>query len=127
VGENIPQLYVSALAATARQLRDVVEGSEIEDPTMAGETISVRATDSEWERAADRWDRAAQEAVRALSESDVCEAAKLYRGLLGTNGDDEIVFPMPAACDEEGNRKSIAAVTPGDRSLPEGDRDRPFA
>lgn len=126
-GENVPQLYVSAVAATARHLRDVVEGAQIDDPTMPGKTISVRATDAEWERAADLWERAAHDAGRALGDSDVCEAAKLYRSLLGTNGDGEIVFPMPAACDEEGNRKSIAAVTPGDRSLPEGDRDRPFA
>jgi hypothetical protein len=127
VGENIPQLYVSSLAATATQLRGVVGGAQIEDPTMPGRNISVRATQDQWERAADLWEQAARDAATALSESDVCEAAKLYRSLLGTNGDGDIVFPMPAACDEDGNRKAIATVTPGDRSLPEGDRDRPFA
>jgi len=126
-GDNLPQLYVSAMESTAALLENVIAGDPVEDPTMPGAHISVRATNGEWEAAADRWSEAATDAGTALKEKDVCEAAKLYRALLGTNGDDEVVFPMPAACDEDGNRKTIAAITPGDRSLPEGDRDRPFA
>ncbi|MFN2487547.1 MAG: hypothetical protein ABR609_13245 [Acidimicrobiia bacterium] len=126
-GENIPQLYVAALGTTSERLRRVVEGEPLEDPTMPRRMISVWATDEQWERAADRWKQASQDAAKALGEDDVCEAAKLYRSLLGTNGDDEGVFPMPAACDEEGNRKRVVAITPEDRSLPAGDRDRPFA
>ena len=47
-----------------------------------------------------------------------------FRELLGKNGDNEIVFPMPAGYNEDGTKKTSSAsvITPGASKVPAGDR-----
>jgi len=121
-GENLPRLYVAAIEATSALLDAHMYGSVvIEDPSLPGTPLSVRATDAQLARAVRTWNDAATTARHALDTDDVCEAAKLYRGLFGTNEGDAQVFPWPAACKEDGTPKDLAGVRSGLREVPAGD------
>jgi hypothetical protein len=53
---SLPERYVGALASIADQLEAVVAGGDVEDPSMEGEVITVRATDQQMRTAdAARW------------------------------------------------------------------------
>ena len=49
------------------------------------------------------------------------KAAQGFRALLGKNGDDQIVFPMPPGHDEHGTKRA-SVITAGDRVVPAGSR-----
>lgn len=116
--------YVTALEAIADYLNDKVSwGRSLPDPTMPGETLSFRATDKQWETARDKFRSAATKAREAYDEPDAGKAAVAFRGLLGENGDGDLVFPMPAGYNEDGTKKESASlITPGAPNVPAGDR-----
>lgn len=114
-------LFTGALRSVATQLRAVVDGGDVEDPTMAGAVMSVRATDDEFSDAADVFDDLTAKAETALATEDRCAAAKAFRDIFGKNDDGDWVFEMPATCNDDGTPKSVAVISAGDRAVPAGD------
>lgn len=122
---NLTLAYVTALEAIADHLVDKAEwGRQLPDHTMPGHTLSFRATDTQWETAREKFRSAATTAREAYEEEDSGKAAVKFRALLGKNGDDEVVFPMPAGYNEDGTKKASAAsvITAGSSKVPAGDR-----
>lgn len=115
-------LFVGALRRIADKLAEVVAGGEVNDPTRTGEVIKVRASDDDFEKAAEEFAALATKAEEALETEDRCAAAKKFRDILGRNSDDEWVFAMPAACNEDGTARAVAVIAPGERHVPAGDR-----
>ena len=91
------------------------------DPTLAGHTISIRATDDELKAAMTRFADAAETGREALDEEDEGKAALAFQGLLGKNGDDETVFPMPPGFNKDGSKRAFA-ISAGARTVPAGTR-----
>ncbi|RPF20332.1 SMODS domain-containing nucleotidyltransferase [Myceligenerans xiligouense] len=124
--KNLTLGYVTALEAIADYLDDKVSwGKELPDHTMPGRTLSFRATDNQWETARDKFRAAATTARQAYVEEDSGKAAVKFRELLGENGDDDVVFPMPPGYNEDGVKEasaSAALITPGSSRVPAGDR-----
>lgn len=123
--DNLTLAYVTGLEAIADYLDDKVSwGKELPDYTMPGHSLSFRATDNQWETAQHKFRSAATNARDAYKEEDSGKAAVKFRELLGKNGDDEVVFPMPAGYNEDGTKKMSAAsvITPGSAKVPAGDR-----
>jgi hypothetical protein len=90
---------------------------------MPGQTLSFRATDKQWETARDKFKSAATRAREAYDELDSGRAALKFRALLGSNGDDVVIFPMAAGYNEDGTKKEYASsITPGSPLVPAGDR-----
>ncbi|MGI8711566.1 MAG: SMODS domain-containing nucleotidyltransferase [Acidimicrobiales bacterium] len=114
-------LFTGVLRSVATQLRDVVNGGDVEDPTMDGTVMSVRASDEEFGDAADAFEDLATMAGTALASDDRCAAAKEFRDILGKNDDGDWVFEMPATCNDDGTPKSVAVISAGDRAVPAGD------
>ncbi|MEE8601307.1 nucleotidyltransferase [Euzebya tangerina] len=125
-GDNLPTLFVAAMRSVADQLAEVVNGGDVEDPTMPGEYITVRVTDAQLLAAARKFAALADKAEGALGNDDLCGSALAFREVLGKNSDDEWVFPMPASCNDDGTRKAVATVsstaTAGDQDVPAGNR-----
>lgn len=117
-------VYVTGLEAIATYLDDKVNwGTSLPDPTMPGRTVTLRATDKQWEDARDKFAKAATKARDAYDEDDLGKAAVAFRELLGENGDGDTVFPMPAGYNEDGTKRAVAAlITPGESFVPAGDR-----
>lgn len=114
-------LFTSALRHIAGQLSLAVSGYPVLDPTMPGESISIRATDIQMRTAAKKFADLASKAEIALEAGD-CPAAKAYQEIFGRNDDKEWVFEMPARCNEDGTAKPSIAVSFGERTIPAGDR-----
>ncbi len=114
-------LFTSALRDIAEQLRLAAAGHEVQDPTMPGASISIRVTDVQMQTAVTKFTDLASKAEAAL-EADICPAAKAFQKIFGRNDDNELVFEMPAACNEDGTSKSLIAISPGDRTIPAGNR-----
>lgn len=116
--------YVTALEAIADYLDEKVSwGKSLPDPSLPGYSLSFRATEKQWESARDSFRSAATKAREAYVEEDAGKAAVKFRSLLGKNGDDELVFPMPPNYNEDGTVKESAAfITPGAPKVPAGDR-----
>ncbi|PRA83315.1 nucleotidyltransferase [Microbacterium sp. MYb66] len=121
-GTDHASYYASALGEISRLVTNFVDyGIDVEDPTLSGNSIRIRATDDELSAARDRFADAAQTARDALSEEDEGQAALAFRGLLGKNGDDEDVFPMPPGFNEDGIKRA-SVVSAGARLVPAGSR-----
>ena len=81
------QLYVAALRSIADQLQEVVDGGEVDDPTMEGEHIKVRVTANQMETAATKFAALATKAEKALEDGVdglilVCAGAGGHAGTL---------------------------------------------
>lgn len=121
-GSDQAEYYVSALAEVSKIIENFVTyGTGVNDPTLPGETIHIRATDDELEAARTRFADAATAADDALAEEDEGKAALAFQKLLGKNGDDEIVFPMPPGFNEDGSKRA-SAILAGARVVPAGTR-----
>ncbi|WP_293781475.1 nucleotidyltransferase [uncultured Aeromicrobium sp.] len=116
--------YVTALEAIAGYLDDKVSWNRpLPDHTMPGHSLSFRATDNQWETARDKFRAAATKAREAYAEEDAGKAAVKFRELLGTNGDGDLVFPMPPGYNDDGTERTAATlITPGESKVPAGDR-----
>jgi len=122
-GDSVAEYYTSALAGVADQLDLAIgQGLGLDDPSMPGEKIQVRATPAQLATARRKFREAAGKAAEAHAETNRCRAAKLFQELLGRNGDGELVFPLPDDCNPDGTAKSLAYLRPGDRRVPAGDR-----
>lgn len=121
-GNDHAEYYVSALEEVSKIIDGYVsDGIEVNDSTLPGHTISIRATDDELDAAKTRFADAANAACEALGEEDEGRAALAFRGLLGKNGDGESVFPMPPGFNEDGSKRA-SAISAGARVVPAGTR-----
>lgn len=113
-GDTYFELYINGLRGVATVTEDLVlEGRPLPDPTRPGEHLSFRATEHEWRAALIDFDDAASQA-EATRRQERCQVAATFRRLLGRNGDDLWVYPLPDDCNEDGTTKSLIVV--GDRS-----------
>lgn len=121
-GDDHAEYYVSALGVVSKIIDDYVAfGVGVNDPTLPGHTISIRATDDELNAAKARFTDAAETARKALDEEDLGQAALEFQKLLGKNGNDETVFPMPPGFNEDGSKRA-SAISAGARTVPAGSR-----
>lgn len=121
-GNDQAEYYVSALAEVSKIIENFVTyGIGVNDPTLPGETIHIRATDEELEAARTRFADAATAADDALAEEAEGKAALAFQKLLGKNGNDEMVFPMPPGFNEDGSKRA-SAILAGARVVPAGTR-----
>jgi hypothetical protein len=119
-GNDQAEYYVSALRKVSKIIDDFVTYDiGVNDPTLPGQTIRIRATDDELKAARTRFADAAAAASNALEEEDEGEAALAFQKLLGKNGDDETVFPMPPGFNEDGSKRA-SAISAGERVVPAG-------
>ncbi|MBB0993270.1 nucleotidyltransferase [Dietzia sp. SLG510A3-3B2-2] len=121
-GDDHAEYYASALKEVSKIVDGYVTfGIGVNDPTLPGRTISIRATDDELDVAKARFADAAETARGALAEEDEGKAALAFQKLLGKNGDDETVFPMPPGFNEDGSKRA-SAISAGARTVPAGAR-----
>ncbi|HEY3546417.1 MAG TPA: nucleotidyltransferase [Propionicimonas sp.] len=121
-GNDQAEYYVSALNAVSTIITYYADyGIEVDDPTLPGYKIKIRASDDELATARDEFAEAATAAEDALAEKDEGKAALGFRKLLGKNGDDQIVFPMPPGYYEDGTKRA-SLISAGDRVVPAGAR-----
>ncbi|QAV69235.1 nucleotidyltransferase [Salinibacterium sp. UTAS2018] len=121
-GNDQAEYYVSATAEASKIIgKFVAYGIGVNDPTLPGNVIRIRATDDELEAARTQFANSAIAARDALDEEDEGKAALAFRKLLGKNGDDEIVFPMPPGFNEDGSKRAFA-ISAGARVVPAGQR-----
>lgn len=121
-GNDHAEYYVSALQEVSRIIDDFVTyGIGVEDATLPGQVVRIRATDDELDAAKTQFADAAETASDALVEEDEGKAACAFRKLLGKNGDNEVVFPMPPGFNEDGTKRS-SVISAGARVVPAGPR-----
>jgi hypothetical protein len=121
-GNDQAEYYVSALRAVSSIVGNFVAlGLGVKDPSLPGQTVSIRASTDELQAARDRFAEAAASAADALAEEDEGAAALAFRKLLGRNGDGDLVFPMPPLFNEDGSRRA-STITAGARAVPAGTR-----
>lgn len=121
-GNDHSEYYVSALEEVSKIIDSFVRyGIAVNDPTLPGQTIRIRATDEELDAARTRFADAAVAARNALDDEDEGEAALAFQKLLGKNGDDETVFPMPPGFNEDGSKRA-SSISAGARVVPAGTR-----
>lgn len=121
-GNDHAEYYVSALEEVGKIIDGFVSyGTGVNDPTLPGRSISIRATDDELDAARTRFADAAESARDAIEEEDEGKAAKAFQKLLGKNGDDESVFPMPPGFNDNGTKRE-SAISAGARVVPAGTR-----
>lgn len=121
-GDDHAEYYVSALGEVSKIIDSYVSyGIGVNDPTLPGHTISIRATQDELDAAKTRFADAAETAREALNDEDEGKAALAFQKLLGKNGDDETVFPMPPGFNEDGSKRA-SAISAGARTVPAGTR-----
>ena len=121
-GNDHAEYYLSALQEVSKIIDNFVSyGIGVNDPTLPGHTIRIRATDDELDAARTRFGDAAVAARDALNEKDDGQAALAFQKLLGKNGDDETVFPMPPGFNEDGSKRA-SAISGGVRVVPAGTR-----
>ncbi|MDY0947065.1 nucleotidyltransferase [Frigoribacterium sp. CFBP9039] len=121
-GSDHAEYYASALDEVSKIIEDFVTyGTAVSDPTLPGQSIGIRATDDELEAARTRFLDAAVDAQDALDEEDEGKAALVFQRLLGKNGDDETVFPMPRGFNDDGSKREFA-ISAGERVVPAGAR-----
>lgn len=126
-GATTGELYASALATAGELMYNAfVLGYGLDDPTLTGEKLLVRGSDTDKRDLADAFVAAGAEAQEAIESDDKCAAAKTIRDLLGKavddQGDQDHVFPMPDDCNLNGTPKSFARVRAGDSTVAGGDR-----
>lgn len=121
-GEDQADYYVSALQEISTIINNFVSyGIEVNDPTLPGHAISIRATDDELHSARTCFADAAASAHDALDEEDEGKAALVFQKLLGENGDGDTVFLMPPGFDENGTKRA-SVISAGARIVPAGPR-----
>ncbi|CAI9388180.1 nucleotidyltransferase [Microbacterium sp. T2.11-28] len=121
-GSDQAEYYVSALDEVSKIVENFVTyGIAISDPTLPGRTISIRATEDELDAAQRRFVDAAADARDALEEEDEGQSALAFQKLLGKNGDDDTVFPMPPGFNDDGSKREFA-ISAGERVVPAGTR-----
>lgn len=104
-GSSFAELFAESLNGAAVRL-----GKELIDPALG--TPYVPSPDAEdLSNAARVFASLAADASRALNANDECEAAALWRRVLGSN-DRGPCFPLPRGCDERGQRIEVIERNP---------------
>lgn len=120
-GSDHAEYYVSALQEVSTIIDSFVTyGVGVNDPTLPGQIIRIRATDEELDAARTAFAAAAASAKVALAEEEG-KAALTFQKLLGKNGDGDSVFPMPPGFNEDGTKRT-SAISAGARVVPAGTR-----
>jgi len=121
-GNDQAEYYVSALQEISKIIDNFATcGMGVDDPSLPGQTIRIRATDDELDAARTGFADAATSAKSALADEDEGKAALAFRNLLGKNGDGDTVFPMPPGFNEDGSKRA-AVIAAGARVVPAGTR-----
>lgn len=121
-GNDQAEYYVSAIVEVSKIIGNFVTyGIGVNDPTIPGNVVRIRATDEELEAARSLFVEAAIAAADALDQEDEGKAALAFRKLLGRNGDNNIVFPMPPGFNEDGSKRA-SVISAGARVVPAGTR-----
>jgi hypothetical protein len=105
IGDSFAELFAATLSAVAGRL-GTVDMLPLLDPALGTAYQPVPDPD-DVAAAASLFSNLAEQAAQAL-EADRCQAAFLWRQVLGHN-DRGVVFPLPPGCDETG--KEVPAVT----------------
>lgn len=104
-GDSFAALFAQALNGASTRL-----GSEVLDPAL-GTPYAPQPDLADLRNASRKFDALAADASRALRTEDECEAAALWRGILGSN-DRGACFPLPRGCDERGQRIQVIERNP---------------
>lgn len=121
-GNDHAEYFVSALEEVSKIIGDYASyGIGVNDPTLPGHTIRIRATADELHAAKTRFAGAAETVREALGEEDEGKAALAFQKVLGKNGDGETVFLMPPGFNEDGSKRA-SAISAGARVVPAGKR-----
>lgn len=121
-GNDHAEYYASALQEVSRIIDDFVTfGIGVDDATLPGQVVRIRATGDELDAAQTQFADAAAVASDALADENEGKAALSFRKLLGKNGDNEIVFPMPPGFNSDGTKRS-SVISAGARAVPAGSR-----
>jgi hypothetical protein len=122
-GNDNAEYYATALRAVSDIIRNFVDfGIGVKDYSVLGAAIAVRATDEELLALKEQFAAAAASAESALDEKDEGKAALAFQKLLGKNGDDDLVFPMPPGYNEDGTKRA-SSISSGARTVPAGDKN----
>ncbi|WBM79129.1 nucleotidyltransferase [Cryobacterium breve] len=122
-GNDHSEYFTSALGVVSNIFGAFVDyGVGVTDPTLPSSTIRIRATDDELLDIKSKFAAAAAAAKAALSEVDEGKSALAFRNLLGKNGDDMVVFPMPPGFNEDGSRRASVIIA-AERSVPAGSKN----
>ena len=118
------ECFVLALEGAADRLDAHLKGDPIMDPAMPANELRMGASDAQLQIFATKLRQAAEDARGALAEEDECEAARVFRRILGKGHDDEYVFPLPEGCSSYGQERSTFAIRPGSDKLPSQETPR---
>lgn len=116
---TVAEYFEEALRHLADYFDDVIADG-LPDPTIAGKTISTRAKYADLTAARKAFKDVAATATNALKHEGLCESAREWQKVLGTNCDGE-VFELPSFCDA--TALSAAGATfriPGADRVPAG-------
>jgi hypothetical protein len=102
---SFAEVFAAALGAVAAEL---ASGAVLIDPVL-GSTYKPAPDPTVREHAAVVFAGLAQRAQHALRAESRCEAAKLWREILGSNCEGQC-FPLPEGCDESGRALPVTAV-----------------
>ena len=109
-GSSWAELLTSTLAAVAAGCADAAQ-TGLPDPVLRT-AMKPELSPQQWLHAVSVFERLARQAQQAL-DAEKCQAAKLWRDLLGSNDRGQIL-PLPAGCDANGfpiaSVASVAAV-----------------
>lgn len=116
-GTSWAELLTSTLEQVAQRFEECAE-TGLPDPVL-GTPMKPALESWQWTLAAQTFNRLAEQAREAL-DSDRCQAAKIWREILGTN-DRGQVHPLPDGCDAAGFPVgSITAVSAVGSNQPRG-------
>jgi hypothetical protein len=104
-GVSFAEIFAAALGAVAAEL---ASGAALIDPVL-GSAYKPTPDATARQHAAVLFAGLAQKAQDALQAESRCEAAKLWREILGSNCEGQC-FPLPAGCDESGRALPVTAV-----------------
>lgn len=104
-GVSFAEVFAASLKAVAAQLES---GLPLFDPVLGREYRPAPDPDAR-AHAASVFVGLAQRAAAALQAPSRCEAAKLWREILGCNCEGEC-FPLPEGCDEYGQALPVTSV-----------------
>ena len=94
------------------------------DPAMPSKELRMGASDAQLQTFATKLRQAAEDARGALASDDDCEAARVFRRILGKGHDGEYVFPLPEGCSSYAQSLNSTAIRPGADKLPSQETPR---
>lgn len=112
--------YLALILERIARMMPVIAENGLDDPTIPGNKISTKATESDFEKATAQIEAAAELAHDSFMDEDDCRSAMKWRTLLGKTTEDEDVFPLPSYCNPDGSTQKLTTVTRGATRVPGG-------